>query len=239
MHILLVNMSALILGTVIGCLLKKYVPEKLQENSMIYFSIVTLVLGIRLIERTTSFSAVVIAFLIGGTIGHFLRLDDRVAALPQKLAGGRSGFDAGTLMTGFTLYCVSTSGILGAMDLGLSGDTTLLMIKAVMDLLAAVFFAAAGAGWMQLLIAVPLGIVLFGFYFLSKILMPYVTPEMIGDFSSCGGADSFGKIYVFSRTLPKQSAVAVNAKCRAELLPGCVQNVQNNLPVKRLCAIFI
>ena len=53
------------------------------------------------------------------------------------------------------------------------------------------------------------------------------------------GADSFGKIYVFSRTLPKQSAVAVNAKCRAELLPGCVQNVQNNLPVKRLCAIFI
>ena len=116
-----------------------------------------------------------------------LRLDERVAALPQKLAGGKSGFDAGTLMTGFTLYCVSTSGILGAMDLGLSGDTTLLMIKAVMDLLAAVFFAAAGAGWMQLLIAVPLGIVLFGFYFLSKILMPYVTPEMIGDFSSCGG----------------------------------------------------
>ena len=104
MHILLVNMSALILGTVIGCLLKKYVPEKLQENSMIYFAIVTLVLGIRLIERTTSFSAVVIAFLIGGTIGHFLRLDERVAALPQKLAGGKSGFDAGTLMTGFTLY---------------------------------------------------------------------------------------------------------------------------------------
>ena len=41
-------------------------------------------------------------------------------------------------MTGFTLYCVSTSGILGAMDLGLSGDTTLLMIKAVPNLLTAV-----------------------------------------------------------------------------------------------------
>ena len=54
MHILLVNMSALILGTVIGCLLKKYVPEKLQENSMIYFSIVTLVLGIRLSRRWSS-----------------------------------------------------------------------------------------------------------------------------------------------------------------------------------------
>ena len=40
---------------------------------------------------------------------------------------------------------------------------------------------------MQILIAVPLGVVLFGFYFLSRILMPYVTPEMTGDFSSCGG----------------------------------------------------
>ncbi len=122
MHILFVNMAALIIGTIIGCLLKKYVPEKLQQNSMLYFSVVTLVLGIRLIERTTSFSAVVIAFLLGGTSGHFLRLDERMAALPQKLSGGKSGFDAGTLMTGFTLYCVSTSGILGAMDLGLSGD---------------------------------------------------------------------------------------------------------------------
>lgn len=187
MYILFVNMAALIVGTMIGCLLKKYVPEKLQKDSMIYFSIITLVLGIRLIERTVNFSAVVIAFLVGGTIGHFLKLDSRLYSLPQKMAGDKSGFDVETLMTGFTLYCVSTSGILGAMDLGLFGDSTLLLIKAVMDLLAAVFFAAAGAGWLQMLIAAPLGIILFGFYFLSRILMPYVTPDMIGDFSACGG----------------------------------------------------
>lgn len=187
MYILFVNMAALIVGTMIGCLLKKYVPEKLQKDSMIYFSIITLVLGIRLIERTVNFSAVVIAFLVGGTIGHFLKLDSRLYSLPQKMAGDKSGFDVETLMTGFTLYCISTSGILGAMDLGLFGDSTLLLIKAVMDLLAAVFFAAAGAGWLQMLIAAPLGIILFGFYFLSRILMPYVTPDMIGDFSACGG----------------------------------------------------
>ena len=62
MYILFVNIAALIVGTMIGCLLKKYVPEKLQKDSMIYFSIITLVLGIRLIERTVNFSAVVIAF---------------------------------------------------------------------------------------------------------------------------------------------------------------------------------
>ena len=90
-------------------------------------------------------------------------------------------------LTGFTLYCFSTSGILGAMDLGFSGDITLLVTKAVMDLLAAVFFAAAGAGWQQMLITIPLGVILFGLYFLSTLLMPHVTQEMIGDFSGCGG----------------------------------------------------
>lgn len=187
MLILLVNVAALIVGTAAGCLLKKYVPEKLQSNSMLYFSVVTLVLGIRLLNRTVNFSAVVIAFLIGGTVGHFLKLDSRLYSLPGKLAGAKSGFDVGTFMTGFTLYCVSTSGILGAMDLGLSGDSTLLITKAVMDLLAAVFFAAAGAGWFQMLIALPLAVILFGFYFLSRLLMPYVTADMIGDFSACGG----------------------------------------------------
>ena len=187
MYILLINVTALVVGTAIGCLLKKYVSDKLQENSMIYFSIITLVLGIRLISRTVNFSAVVVAFLLGGTIGHFLGLDRRLSSLPQKFSKNSSGFDASTLITGFTLYCFSTSGILGAMDLGLSGDSTLLMIKAVMDFLAAIFFAAAGASWMQMLIAAPLGIILVGFYFISRLLMPHLTVDMIGDFSACGG----------------------------------------------------
>ena len=69
MYILLVNMAALAAGTALGCLLKKFIPEKLQENSMMYFSIITLVLGIRLLNRTVNFSAVVIAILAGGVIG--------------------------------------------------------------------------------------------------------------------------------------------------------------------------
>lgn len=154
---------------------------------MIYLSVVTLVLGIRLLNRTVNFSAVVIAFLLGGTIGHFLGLDRRVAGLPQRFAGKSGGFDAAAFLTGFTLYCFSTSGILGAMDLGFSGDSTLLVTKAIMDLLAAVFFAAAGVGWIQMLIALPLGIILVGLYFLSALLMPHVTQDMIGDFSGCGG----------------------------------------------------
>lgn len=187
MYIFLVNVAALVAGTALGCLLKKHISEKLQENSMIYLAIVTLALGIRLLGRAVSFSAVVIAFLLGGCIGHFLKLDQRLYALPGRFAKSGSGFDPGILVTGFTLYCFSTSGILGAMDLGFSGDSTLLVTKAVMDFVAGIFFAAAGAGWLQMVISVPLAVMLFCLYFLSRLLMPHLTPDMIGDFSACGG----------------------------------------------------
>ena len=186
MHILIINVADMLAGTAIGCLLKKYVPKTLQENSMIYFAVITAVLGIRLINRTTSLSAVVIAFLLGGIVGHFLKLDQRIKALPSKFSSDREGLDTSTLMVGFTLFCISTSGILGAMDLGFSGDSTMLITKAIMDFLAAIFLAA-GCGWSLALIAIPLGIILGVFYFSSGLLMPHLTAEMIGDFSSCGG----------------------------------------------------
>ena len=187
MYILCVNIAALLVGTGLGCGVKKFVPRKLQENSMVYFAIIMLVLGIRLVNRTSSLSAVVIAFLLGGTIGHFLRLDARLSALPEKFSGKSGQFDMETFLSGFTIFCVSSSGFIGAMDLGFSGDATLLITKAVMDFLAAIFFAAAGAGWIQALISIPLAGILFGLYFASGLIMPYVTEGMIGDFSSCGG----------------------------------------------------
>lgn len=184
MHILVINVAALAAGTALGCLLRKYVPKVLQENSMLYFAIITAVLGIRLINRTASLSAVVIAFLLGGVVGHFLKLDLRLQSLPQKFS--KEGTDTSTLLVGFTLFCLSTSGILGAMDMGFSGDSTMLITKAIMDFLAAVFLAAS-SGWILMIIAIPLGVILFGFYFASSLLMPLLTEEMIGDFCSCGG----------------------------------------------------
>ena len=68
MWVLLVNLGVMVLGTALGCLLRKYISPQLQENSMVYFAIVTAVLGIRLVERTAYFSAVVVAFFLGGVI---------------------------------------------------------------------------------------------------------------------------------------------------------------------------
>ena len=186
MWILLVNLSAIIVGTVLGCLLRKYINRDLQDNSMVYFAIVTAVLSIRVMERINNFSAVVTAFLLGGVVGHILQIDRRLQSLSGKIPSNGRSDNALLLVAAFTAICISTSGILGAMDLAFSSSKELLITKAIMDLLAAVFFAAS-CGWSLLVITIPLAMVLFGFYGLAGVLMPIMTPALIGDFSGCGG----------------------------------------------------
>ena len=55
-----------------------------------------------------------------------------------------------------------------------------------MDCVASIFFAGS-SGFILSVISVPLAMILMAFYWLSGILMPLLTPEMIGDFSACGG----------------------------------------------------
>ena len=187
--IIVLNLLAVVAGTAIGCFFRKYISWQLQDNFMIYFSIISTALGIQLLGRVSNLSAVVLTFLLSGLLGHAMQIDKRVGSLAGK---GESQNQSSTsvILVAFTLFCASTSGILGALDLGFSGDTTLLITKATMDFLAALFFASA-SGWTIAVIAVPLGVILGAFYLLSTQISPYLSVEMIGNFSAYGGFIQF------------------------------------------------
>lgn len=180
------NVMAVLLGTMIGCLLRRHISPRLQENSMVYFAVISAALGFQMLGRVSDFAAVVLAFLLGGIVGHYLKLDRRVYSLAGMFQKNGRGEATETLMVAFTLFCISTAGILGALDLGFLGESTMLMTKAIMDFLSAVFFAAA-SGWVLAVISVPLGLILTGIYLLSTLIAPHLTQEMIGNFSACGG----------------------------------------------------
>lgn len=185
------NVGAVAVGALLGCLFKKRVSQGMQEKFMDFFAVISLGLGIRMLDKTANFTAVVFAFLLGGLVGHWLRIDSRVKSLAGLVNRGEDNSGAaGTLLVAFTLFCTSTSGIQGALELGFSGETSLLTTKAIMDFLTALFFAA-GAGWTIALVAIPQGIILAGLYLLSGLISPHVTEEMLGNFSGCGGLMQF------------------------------------------------
>lgn len=188
--ILGLNIGAVLLGTLLGCLLKRHVSAAIQENFMDFFAAITVALGVRMLGQCSNFTAVVFAFLLGGVVGHMLQLDRRTRSLAQQMRSEQEGDYTRTLLVSFTLFCTSTAGIQGALELGLTGESSLLTTKSIMDFLCAIFFAAS-SGWVLALISLPLGILLVGLYLLSSLIAPHLSSEMIGDFSACGGLIQF------------------------------------------------
>jgi len=179
-----------ILGTAAGCVLKKYISTQLKESMNLALAAVTLGIGVQLVGKASHMSASVLALLIGGLIGYILKIDTRLRNISKLLPDTGGSETAQTLLVAFSLFCISTTGVIGALELGLTGDTTVLMTKTIMDCVSAVFFAAS-SGFVLCVISLPLAVLLLVCYGLSGILMPHLTPEMIGDFSACGGLIQF------------------------------------------------
>lgn len=180
------NVLAVLLGTAVGCLLRRHISAGMQEHTMLYFAAISVALGVQMLSRVSQMTAVVFAFLLGGIVGHVLKVDQRTGVMVENIQTSAQSETVQTVLVAFTLFCIGTTGILGAMELGLTGDPTLLTTKAIMEFLASIFFAAS-CGWVLAIVSIPLGLILAAFYLLSTYIAPYMTDAMIGNFSACGG----------------------------------------------------
>jgi uncharacterized membrane protein YqgA involved in biofilm formation len=151
------NAGAVLLGTVVGLLLAGKLPAPMRAIMIQGVGLVTLVIGFgmaRSLEDGGSgrIDGVVLGLLAvvgGGVIGEWWRLEERLEALGERLKtrfGGGGGFGEGFVAASL-LFCVGPLTLIGSLNNGLSGDATLLTIKATLDGLSAVALAGAyGAG---------------------------------------------------------------------------------------------
>ena len=89
-------------------------------------------------------------------------------------------------MTVFVLFCASGTGIYGSLDSGMTGDSTILISKSVLDFFTAAIFAC-NLGYVVSVIAIPQFIIFYILFLLAKFIYPLTTPDMILDFKACGG----------------------------------------------------
>lgn len=96
-----------------------------------------------------------LAIVIGGLLGEWWGLEARLATLGDWLKARFSG--KGSFTEGFVasslLFCVGPLALIGSLDNGLTGDNTLLSIKAAMDGLAAIALTSSfgmGVGFSSL-----------------------------------------------------------------------------------------
>lgn len=194
----IINTVAIFLGGIAGALLGDKLPEKYKEQLNLIFGLCSMGMGISSIVLMKYMPAVVFALIIGTIVGLVFNLGDKVYELcsklqkvmirivPKKETNMSETEFLATLITVIVLFCSSGMGIYGSLSEGMTGDSSLLITKSILDFFTAAIFAC-NLGYIVSLIAVPQFVIFTALFLSASFIVPLTTPDMIADFKACGG----------------------------------------------------
>lgn len=143
-----VNVAAVLIGGLLGLLLKKGIPSKVEKGVMSAVGLCCIVIGVDGALNGMDILIVVISMVLGAILGGVLDLDHQMNRLGgwverrlQKEGGTVSlaeGFVSATL-----LFCVGAMTIVGSLNSGLRGDHTMLYTKSLLDFFSAMMMAVS------------------------------------------------------------------------------------------------
>jgi len=186
----IVNIIAIIIGSSIGLLIHKNLPDRLVKVTFQIMGLFTLVLGMSMALESNNLLVMVFSLIVGALIGTAGRFDDKVQGLSdqlgKRLGGGNSQKFSKGFLTSFLLFCVGSMTILGAIEEGMNDNADLLLIKSLMDGFSSIALTVAfGIGVMFSVI--PLLIFQGGLTLLAAWLGSFMSPDYITEISAVGG----------------------------------------------------
>ena len=196
----IVNTVAIIIGGLIGVMLKKGISDTMKDSVLKTMGICVSFMGIgSFISKflvvsdnvliTKNFMLVVISLTLGVIVGELIDIEekfDRFALLLKKITKNHndSNFVDGFITTSI-IFCVGAMSILGAIQDGINSDPSILYTKSVLDGVSVIIFSAMygrGAIFSALSVFIYQGIItLFSFS-----IHDYVTPKMLDNISLVG-----------------------------------------------------
>lgn len=194
---IIIDCLCIIIGGVIGSKFKENIPHKIKEPLTIIFGICAITIGIMSFIKLHSLPAIIFSLITGTVIGELCDLDTRVkkifSSIIKKL-NFKTDEDEEKYMNFYMIvaitFCASGTNIFGALNEGMTGDMTILLSKASMDIFASVIFAST-LGYAINLIVIPQFIIMTLLFYFARIIMPVITPYMMLDFIAVGGLLTF------------------------------------------------
>lgn len=131
-----------------GLLLRGQLPIRMQQIITQGLGLITLFIGVKMAGSLTEVKAGqvdgvivgLLALVIGGLLGEWWQLEEMLTAIGDWLKyrfKGKGSFTEGFVAASL-LFCIGPLALLGSLNNGLSGDNTLLTLKAAMDGLASI-----------------------------------------------------------------------------------------------------
>ena len=185
-----VNVLTVIVGALVGLLFKKGIPEKVSRAAMIGLGVCTLYIGISGSLGGENVLIIIASVVLGAIVGTLLDIDGAINRLGEKVERKFSK-DAkrGSLAEGFVsatlLFCVGSMTVTGSIQSGLTGDHSILITKATLDLVSAMMLASSlGAG--VLLSAVSVLVIQGGLVLLAGVIAPFMSVGAINEMTCAG-----------------------------------------------------
>lgn len=183
----IVNTATILIGSLIGSILKKGIKEEYQDALFRAMGLAATGLGINAVVQNMPDSKYPVLFIgslaLGSLLGTILDFDGKFQRLSGKFSNGKLGEG---LSAGILLFCIGTLSILGPVQSALYHDHTYLFTNATLDLVtSAVLASAYGIGMM--LAAGVLFMWQGSIYLLALWLGDFMVPELMTEISIVGG----------------------------------------------------
>ena len=182
------NPIAIVLGGLLGCLLRGGMKEKYRQTINYGLALCVIIIGVNGALKTQNTLAVIISVVVGSLLGEWLRIEmgiEKLGAWAQsKFSKGDTGFAAG-FVNASLLFCVGAMAVVGALEAGLQNKPDTLLAKSALDGVFSVILASSfGPG--VIFSAVPILIYQGGIALLSGVLSPLLTDALINEMSAVG-----------------------------------------------------
>lgn len=196
----IVNAAAIIIGGVFGTFFKKGIKAEMMDSILKAEGVALLVIALNgVITNMITVGEdgklsdnggiiLLISLVLGVLFGELLRIDDRLNDFGKWIEKkvGSDGFSGGFISASI-IFCVGSMAVLGSINDGLYGDSSVLFVKSLLDFITAVVLASTmGIGVVFSFVPVFLyqGIITM----FASYIKPFIenSPDMMSQFSMVG-----------------------------------------------------
>lgn len=184
-----VNALVVLIGGVIGNLVKQGFPERIKNTVMQGLALAVILIGTSMALKTQNVMIIIGSLVLGAIVGELLDIElqlNRVGAWLEKKFGGQQGEFGRGFVTASLMYCVGAMAIMGSLQGGLEGKHDILFAKSMLDGISSIVFAST-MGLGVAFSAIPVFLYQGSIALLASWIAVLLTPAIITEMSAAGG----------------------------------------------------
>ncbi|MBI4371945.1 MAG: DUF554 domain-containing protein [Elusimicrobia bacterium] len=186
----LVNAAAILIGGGAGLLARRQFSPRFQSILLQAVGLCVLIMGLQMALKAGNFLVLLAAMTLGGLIGELCDVEGRLERFGARLQAWVPQKDKGNFAAGFITtslwFCVGPMAIIGSVEDGLKGNSSILLAKAALDGISSLA-AAASLGSGVLLSAVSVLLYQGTLTLCAGRLGAWMTPVVVDGLSAAGG----------------------------------------------------